>query len=97
MAKSDVEYPYLGVLSEFEAATTPAPTHRPGPSALLVRVLGKAAFPHRQRHAGSRRVSVDHGDNHSSVVEKQRPGGSSQAGPAVRQGKAPHPIHTTTR
>ena len=73
MTTSAADDPYLRVVSEFDAATTPAPSHQPALLALLSGVVSKVALAHRRQNSSSR---------------------TARAG---RQGKAPHPIHTTTR
>ena len=64
-----VDCPYLGVVAEFDAATTPTPTHRPTLSTLLTGVVSKVTLAHRRQHRRSRNARAGHGgDSDSSVV-----------------------------
>jgi hypothetical protein len=97
MTTSAADDPYLRVVSEFDAATTPAPTHQPVILALLAGIVSRVALAHRRQHPRRRRASVGHGGDSDSSVVGQRHNGSSPTGPVVRQGKARRRIHHTTR
>jgi hypothetical protein len=55
MTISVTDDPYLRVVSEFDAATTPIPTHRPAPVAFLARVVSRVALGFRRDHHCSQR------------------------------------------
>ena len=74
MTTSAADDPYLRVVSEFDAATTPAPSHQP---ALLAFLLAGAVGKVR---AGRPPPTPKQPESQS----------------ACDQGKAPHPIHTST-
>ena len=58
MTISAADDPYLGVLSEFDAATTPAPPVNRRCRRFSAGVVSKAALAYRREHRRSRRASV---------------------------------------
>jgi hypothetical protein len=68
MTNSAADDPYLGVVSEFDAATAPRPTHQSALLHFLARVVRNGALAYRREHRRRRRAGDGHGGASASSV-----------------------------